>query len=75
MLLELLGEALAVHQLPQWATTLGVAYLVVQERRRARRQTRLEREVKVLVDGHAGDAAAHRRIPEVLLEEPHARHH
>lgn len=63
-----------VKSLPEWVTAFGVVYLVVAERRRARRLTALERTTQVLVDGHDGRPDSHRRIPAVLEEVADARH-
>jgi hypothetical protein len=59
-----------------WLTTLGVAYLVVADRVRARRLTALERRTTILVSGHTNGIDAHRNLATALQETPaNARHH
>ena len=74
VLLELLAVAGVVAKLPPWLTMLGVAWLILQERRRARRHAQLEELVQLLAKGHAGDVDAHRTLPAKLLalQEKHA---
>lgn len=62
-----------VNAAPQ-LTLVGVAYLIVVDRRRARTIAQLETTARLLVTGHTGDAASHRELAVTLKENPHHVH-
>lgn len=74
-LLELLTLANVVRHAPPLLTAVGVAYLVVMERRRGAQLRQLEVTTSKLIVGHTGDAAAHRELAVTLTEEDHAGAH
>ena len=63
-----------IRDAPPLLTSVGVAYLVIVERRRARQLAQLERTARELVAGHTGGVDAHRNLAVTLKETPHHVH-
>lgn len=67
-ILELLTLTNIVTHAPPLLTSVGVAYLVVVDRRRARQVAALENNVQALIAGHSS-SGAHNALREQVKEQ------